>query len=83
MAALCVEMTLALAEVNPSPPRLLALLGADGGSSSGSRSGEIVPQQQHVDVTVPSLRELAGVMVEVVLAKARDYDDKRLSMMMS
>ena len=80
LAALCAEMTLALAEVNPSPPRLLALLGADGGSSGGK--GKAPPQQQHVDVAASPFKELAGVMVDVALAKALD-DDKRLSMIMS
>ena len=80
MVALCTEMTMALAEVNPSPPRLLALLGADGGSSNGSGSsgekGEAPPQHhQRVDVGASPFRELAGVMVDVALAKARDYDD--------
>lgn len=70
MAALCAEMAFALAEVNPSPPRLLAQLGADGGSfgKGGVGSGTL---PQNVDAAASPFRELASVMVDVALAKAR------------
>ena len=75
IAALCAETTFARSEVNPTPPSMLAQLGADG--VGGSRKAAAGPATtptlpQHLDAAVSPVKELTSLLVDVALAKVRD-----------